>query len=211
MTAFFTHCWKKFSLICFCLGLLVIASPLHAQGISVERAEMLPAGEAWHLNADFKINFSKDVEEAVNKGVALHFLVEFVLMEANKYWFDQEAASASLPIKLSYHALSRQYLLNVGARQSNFGSLPEALEEMGKLRGWEIREKDPLKKDAAYYAMLRMRLDQNKLPKPIQVSALGSEEWELVSDRFRWTPSLDKAEKNEKSDRAAEKPEKADK
>lgn len=211
MTAFFTHCWRKFSLITLGLAFVLLSAEALAQGISVERAELLPAGDGWHLNADFKIRFSKEVEEAINKGVALHFLVEFVLMEPNKYWFDQEAASDSLPIKLSYHALSRQYLLNSGTHQYTFTSLSEALEEMGRLRGWEIHEKSPLKKDTPYYAMLRMRLDQNKLPKPIQVSAIGSEDWDLISDRHRWTPNLDKAEKTEKPDRALEKPEKPEK
>lgn len=211
MTAFFTHCWRKFSLITLSLALMLLSAETQAQGISVERAELQPATDGWHLNADFKIRFSKEVEEAINKGVALHFLVEFVLMEPNKYWFDQEAASDSLPIKLSYHALSRQYLLNSGTHQYTFTSLSEALEEMGRLRGWEIHEKSPLKKDTPYYAMLRMRLDQNKLPKPIQVSAIGSEDWDLISDRHRWTPNLDKAEKTEKPDRALEKPEKPEK
>lgn len=198
MTAFFTHCWRRFSLAL--VGVLVIALPfaVQAQGIAVENAELLPAEGGWHLNADIKMQFSKEVEEAVNKGVVLHFLVEFVLMETNKYWFDQEAASDSMSIKLSYHALSRQYLVTVGSRQFTFASLQEALKEMGKLRNWEIQEKEPLKKDAAYYAMLRMRLDQNKLPRPIQVSAIGSEDWDLVSERHKWTPSLDKPEKSDK-------------
>lgn len=169
---------------------------------------MLPAENGWHISADFRFNLSKEVEEAVNKGVALHFLVEFVLMEPNKYWFDQEAASASLPIKLSYHALSRQYLVSFGSRQTGFSSLQEAMDEISKLRAWEIQEKNTLKKDAPYYAMLRMRLDQSKLPKPIQVSAIGSEQWDLISERYRWIPNL---ERTEKTDRAPDKPEKPEK
>jgi hypothetical protein len=202
---------RSLNLIALGLLLATLAPVAQAQGISVEHAEMLPAENGWQINADFKFNLSKEVEEAVNKGVALHFLVEFVLMEPNKYWFDQEAASASLPIKLSYHALSRQYLVNSGTRQANFTSLQEAMDEIGKLRAWEVHEKDALKKDTPYYAMLRMRLDQNKLPKPIQVSAIGSEQWNLISDRHRWTPNLDRTEKADKVERAPEKPEKPEK
>ena len=197
MTVFITRCYRKFN-ACLLALLLLVAAPVYAQGtapgISVERAELQAVEDSYQLNADFAVSFSREVEEAINKGVALNFLVEFVLMEPNKYWLDQEAASTSLSIRLSYHALSRQYLLKTSTRQSTYTTLSEALEELGKVRSWVVMEKTAIKKEAPYYAMLRMRLDQNKLPKPLQVSAIGSENWDLVSERYRWTPVLEKPE-----------------
>jgi hypothetical protein len=78
--------------------------------------------------------------------------------------------------------------------QSTYATLQEALEELSKVRGWVVMEKTAVKKDLPYYAMLRMRLDQSKLPKPLQVSAIGSESWNLVSERHRWIPLLEKPE-----------------
>ena len=197
MTVFITRCYKRFNAGLLAL-LLLVAAPIYAQGtapgISVERAELQAVEDSYQLNADFAVSFSREVEEAINKGVALNFLVEFVLMEPNKYWLDQEAASTSLSIRLSYHALSRQYLLKTSTRQSTYTTLSEALEDLGKVRSWVVMEKTAIKKEAPYYAMLRMRLDQNKLPKPLQVSAIGSENWDLVSERYRWTPVLEKPE-----------------
>ncbi len=203
MTAFITRYCKKLDALWLALLLAFITPAAFAHGINVERAELVAGDEGYHVNADFDIVLGREVEDAINKGVALSFLVEFVLMEPNKYWFDQEAASASLSIRLSYHALSRQYLLHVGNRQSTFATLPEAIEELSKVRNWVAIDKSALdkaaiKKENAYYAMLRMRLDQSKLPKPLQVSAIGSESWNLISERHRWTPALDKAEKPEK-------------
>jgi hypothetical protein len=195
MTVFTTRYYKKLN-VCLLALLMLIAVPARAQGISVEHAELQAVEDSYQVNADFAISVSHEVEEAINKGVTLTFLVEFVLMEPNKYWLDQEAASASLSIRLSYHALSRQYLLKTGTHQSTYATLQEALEELGKLRGWVVMEKTAIKKDAPYYAMLRMRLDQNKLPKPLQVSAIGSESWNLVSERHRWIPALEKPEAN---------------
>jgi hypothetical protein len=195
MTVFITRFYKKLDLFLLVL-LLLVAAPAqpHVQNINVERAELQAVDENYQVNADFSVVFSREVEEAINKGVTLSFLVEFELMEPNKYWLDQEAASASLTIRLSYHALSRQYLLKTGQHQSTYATLQEALEDLGKVRGWVVMEKSAIKKDLPYYAMLRMRLDQNKLPKPLQVSAIGSENWNLVSERFRWTPTLEKPE-----------------
>lgn len=197
MTVFITRFYKKLNLFLLALMLLIAApGQAYAQSISVERAELQEVEDSYQVNADFMVVFSREVEEAINKGVTLSFLVEFVLMQPNKYWFDHEAASASLTIRLSYHALSRQYLLKTGMHQSTYTTLQEALEDLGKVRGWVVMEKTAIKKDLPYYAMLRMRLDQNKLPKPLQVSVIGSESWNLVSERFRWTPALEKPEAN---------------
>jgi Domain of unknown function (DUF4390) len=197
MTVFITRFCKKLDFFLLTLMLLFAAlCQAHDQNITVERAELQAGEETYQVNADFMVVFNREVEEAINKGVTLSFLVEFELMEPNRYWFDQEAASSSLTISLSYHALSRQYLLKTGTHQSTYTTLQEALDDLGKVRGWVVMEKSAIKKDLPYYAMLRMRLDQNKLPKPLQVSVIGSESWNLVSERFRWTPALEKPEAN---------------
>ena len=93
-------------------------------------------------------------------------------------------------ITLSYHALSRQYLLNRNNHQQSFSSLSEAREELSRLRDWQVLDKSLLKKGETYHAALRIRLDQSKLPKPLQVDIIGSENWNMVSQRYRWTPAL---------------------
>jgi len=186
--------------------LLVTTSYVNAAGINVVHAELVPADDTYHLNADFEISFSRELEEAINKGIALNFLIEFVLMEPHKYWVDQEAANTSVVAKLGYHALSRQYLLTLGKHQTSYVTLAEALEALSKLRGLFVVEKSVLKKDTNYYALLRMRLDPTRLPKPLQVSALGSEEWNLVSERFRWVPNFDKPNSDKSNLDKPEKP-----
>jgi hypothetical protein len=200
MTAFFTRCYKKSSLLLLTV-MLCLSQPSWAAGITVEHAELAPVEEAYQLNADFAIEFGPEVEEAVNKGVALNFLVEFALMESHSYWFDSEVASANQTIRLSYHALSRQYLLNIASHQATFSTLSEALKALGNLQDWPVVEKSQVKKGASYYAMLRMRLDHTRLPKPLQVSAIGSDKWNLISERYRWTPRFDKP-----TDKSTDKP-----
>jgi len=190
---FSMRCWKKFSFAAWLLVpllLLAAAGQALAEGIEVRNAELIAVDEAWQLNADFDIGFTAEQEEAISKGVALNFLIEFELMEPRSYWFDQEVVSASQRVRLSYHALSRQYLLNIGPHQKSFASFQEAREELGKLRGWPLLEKSQIKKGEPYYALLRMRLDQSRLPKALQVDALSPEKWKLVSERYRWSPAL---------------------
>lgn len=198
MTVFITRCCKKISLCLLVVGLLTARTAL-AAGITVEHAELAPAEEAYLLHADFIIDLNTEVEEAINKGVALNFLIEFALMEPHRYWFDEEVTSTSRTIRLSYHALSRQYLINIGSHQATFSTLQEAVQALGRLQDWPVVEKSLLKKGTPYYAMLRMRLDHGSLPKPLQVSAIGSEKWDLISERYRWAPALDKTPALDKS------------
>jgi len=57
---------------------LVAALPLaHAEGIRVKSAPVKPAEGGWQLDADFDIQFSPRLEEAVNRGVPLYFVLDF--------------------------------------------------------------------------------------------------------------------------------------
>ena len=47
--------------------------------------------------------------------------------------------------------------------------------------------KDDVDADAIYTAAVRLRLDTSQLPKPLQIDALGSRDWNLSSDWYRWT------------------------
>lgn len=188
--------WKSFK-PCL-LVLLLWMAPLHAaeesvrakEGVRVKSAELVAVGETYQLKADFDIVFSAEVEEAVSKGVPLNFLVEFQLVSPRQYWFDDEITTASQDIRLSYHALSRQYLLNISQHQKTFATLAEAKDELSRLRDWVVLEKSQLAPNENYEAMLRFRLDPAKLPKQLQVEVLGSEKWSLVSERHRWVPNF---------------------
>lgn len=184
--------WKRcnwFAQCLLCLCLWCVDSAL-ADGITVKNAELVATGDAYQLNADFDIDVSAEVEEALSRGVPLNFLIEFQLVAPRRYWFDDEISSASQRVRLSYHALSRQYLINLPNHQKSFATLPEALEELSHVSDWIVLEKTQVAKGEIYQGRLRLRLDHTRLPKALQVEALSSEKWNLVSERYRWTPDF---------------------
>lgn len=198
MMASFMHYCRRARLFSFILhialsGILFsfsLAASADGSSLQIKSAELVPADGAYVLNADFEINFSSEIEDALNKGVPLSFLVEFQITSLQRYWFDDEIVSASTRINISYHALSRQYLLMRGSHQQSFSNLRDAEEELSYLHGWKVVDKSLLKKGEVYNAALRIRLDQSALPKPLQVEALSSGDWTMVSERYRWTPAF---------------------
>ncbi len=186
---FFTRFCKKTSFL-WVLTLFLSTATLvfaAASSIQIKSAELQLQDEYYSLSADVAIDFDNEIEEAINKGVPLDFLIEFQIVSPRKYWFDDEIITASQNITLSYHALTKQYLVNRGVHQKSFETLSEAKQELAELSDWKVAEKSLLEKNDGYNAALLIRLDQTKLPKAIQVDAIASEKWNLSSQKFEWS------------------------
>ncbi len=201
MMAFFTRCCKRmhslksmigqflktvlFMLVLSVWGVTAVAA---SSNIHIKNAYMHLDGETYNLDADMDLSFDEAIEEAINKGVVLHFLLEFQVVSPRKYWFDDEIVTKTQNITLSYHALARQYLLMRDGRQQSYDTLLEAKLELAEVRDWKVLEKSMVEKGEPYQAALLMRLDQTKLPKAIQVDAIGSEAWTMISQKYEWMP-----------------------
>src|ERR671935_355697 len=160
--------------IALCAGLLalLLLPPAWANEIDVRAAQLRAAEEGLMLDADFDFELTPRLWEVVANGVPLYFRVEFELTRRRWYWFDEHAASRQLQLRLSYHALSRQYRLSTGLLQQNFATLEEALNVLKRVRNWLVVDRSVTLSGGDYEAAVRMRHDTSLLPKPFQLSAL---------------------------------------
>ena len=190
MTASSTPCCARRSWLVLLLSAwlaLFAAAAARADGIEVRSAALVSSEDGYYLEASFEIVLTNVLEEALSKGVPLHFLVEFELIRPRWYWFNEKIVSRQYAYRLSYNALTRQYRVAVGSLFQNFPTLNEALELLRRVRRHEAVEKDALGKDTTYTAAVRMRLDTAQLPRPFQLSAVGSRDWTVSSEWLRWT------------------------
>ena len=165
------------------------AAPARADGIEIRKAALVAAEDGYFLEAEFDIALTHTLEEALNKGVPLYFTFEFELIRPRWYWLNEKLVSTRQQYRLGYNALTRQYRVGIGTLYQNFGSLPEALAFLSRVRLRDIVETGALAKGNRYTAALRMRLDSSQLPRPFQISAVGSREWSVGSDWHRWSIS----------------------
>src|SRR3954468_13413599 len=126
---------RRIALLTGLLALLAMG-PARGDTIEVREAALRATDEGIVLDADFAFELTPRLAEVVANGVPLYFRVEFELTRSRWYWFDETAASSRLQLRLSYHALSRQYRLSTGALQQSFPNLEEALDVLKRVRNW---------------------------------------------------------------------------
>lgn len=191
MTAFFMHCCKKINLILL-MGMMLFASVSMAGSgtLHIRSANLITFEDDVLLNADVEINFGSEMEKAIVKGFTFNFLIEFQLLRPRKYWFNDEVVTTVQPVSLSYHALSRQYIVMRNEQQRTFPTLDAAIEDLSIIQDLKVFEKADMEKGEAYQALLLMRLDHKKLPKTLQVEGIASNDWKMSSQTYEWTPNL---------------------
>ena len=192
MTDSFMHCLKKIKLsifFSFWMILFLSSSTIASDNsLIIKTAEINSQFEAYFLNADFDLSFNDDLDEAIKKGIPINFIIEFELKKPRKYWFDEEVAKKTKEILLSYHALSKQFILAESEnRLIAFDNLTQAKNELKRIKNWRIFDKSQIDDTEKYSAYLLVKLDQTKLPKQLQADITSNQEWQLASKQFQWT------------------------
>jgi Domain of unknown function (DUF4390) len=187
------YCWSAMPLRMgiFMLALLVLfeARPARAadQGITVKEARLELADDGWQLSADFDIQFTPTLQDAVRRGVPLYFIIEFEARSPRWYWFDKKSVVAERERRIAYFPLTDQYRMSVGNFSESLKSFDEVKNRLSRVRGWAVTGRDSFRPGEKYDIQLRMRLDTSQLPKPFQLTAFASRDWTLNSEWHRWT------------------------
>lgn len=155
----------------------------------VERSE-----EGVFLSAAVRFDLPPLVEDALLKGIPMFFVAEADIMRDRWYWYDQQIASSSRYMRLSYQPLTRRWRLQVSPSPlgssglgvtlgQTYEDLPEALAAVQRISRWKISDVALPDADAAYSIDFRFRLDVTQLPRPFQIGAVGRPDWNLFIGR----------------------------
>ena len=178
------------NLIFLLLILLLPVVVAQAESIRIKSVNLAAVEQGYEISVDSEIVLNATLEQALEKGIVLYFVTKFSLVDSRWYWLNDEVARGKLRIGLRYYALTRQYHLNHPSFSQSFNTLKEALQALGQVRNYLLTVKSELKQDVDYIASLRIWLDLTRMPKPFQVEALGSSQWNLSSDKLEWRMRL---------------------
>ena len=198
MTGFITHCWKSagFDLRRCCRWLLwawlLACAPGWAQTSSAGMTEFKverPDGRRLR-HAPVQLELGPAVEDALIKGLAVHFVAEAEVMRNRWYWYDKKLGAVSRYYRLAYQPLTRRWRLNVSSEpiahsgvtsslSQNFESLREAIDVIRRQTGWKVADMSDIDLDARQQVAYRFRLDVSQLPRPFQIAAGNQADWRL--------------------------------
>jgi hypothetical protein len=123
------------------------------------------------------------VEDALLKGVPLHFTAQAQLMRERWYWTDRRVNTAQRTWRLAYQPLTRRFRIGSGGLAQTVDTLDEALATVGRISGWKVAEPSQLEDGSRHYLEFTYRLDTSLLPRPMQIGIGGQPDWALAFER----------------------------
>jgi len=176
------------------LGLLFWTTLTHA-GAEIESLRLERRDNDLVFSASLKLELGGAVEDAVSKGVPLHFVAQAELVRDRWYWYDQRLAQVNRYYRLAYQPFTRQWRLQVASEPivatgasatlaQNFDSLQLALDSVRQQSGWRLTEIASLQTNARYHVNYQFRLDLTQLPRAFQIEAGSQSDWNLELTRM---------------------------
>lgn len=181
----------KFLVAVVCLSSLATAAVAQEEPgfFEVRSANAVLSGGVYYLDARMYLQLSTEAIEALESGLPMRIRLEIELLTWRRLWMDTEAAGLTQLYELSYHALTRRYIvksLNSGDQRS-FAALTSALVSLGRIEELPIIDRSLLDENRRYDIRIRALLDTEQLPGPLRLIAFWRRDWSLRSDWYRWT------------------------
>jgi Domain of unknown function (DUF4390) len=137
--------------------------------------------DAVSLSYAVEFELPQAVDDALGKGIPIHFVAEANVYRNRWYWRDQRIAQASRSWRLAYQPLTSNYRVSFGGLSQTYPSRGEALAAVRRSVRWRIVDPGQIDAGSRHYLEFTFRLDTGQLPRPIQIG-IGAD-WELVIER----------------------------
>ena len=180
-------------LILACLALLALpgrSALAQGRNADVGQLRLERSGDGLLLYATVRFDLPQVVEDALLRGVPMHFVAEAEVTRYRWYWSDLKVAHAQRHMRLAYQPLTRRWRLNSSADpitasslgmslSQSFDSLADALSALQRISGWRIAEPGQVETDVTHKVQFRFALDLTQLPRPFPIGALGQADWSI--------------------------------
>ncbi|MCK5717250.1 MAG: DUF4390 domain-containing protein [Thiomargarita sp.] len=167
----------------FCL---LLVSHVAVANFSIQQATTHLVNNVYLLDAQFNYELTEKAIEALHNGVALTLVLTMVI-ERERYLWNEEITTLKQRYEFKYHVLSKQYILkylNTGI-QEHFQNLKSALSHISTLKDYPLLDQYLIKhKEDTYWISLQIHLDIESLPIPLRPIAYLSSKWRLSSDWY---------------------------
>lgn len=170
-------------------AVLVVAAIRPGQAASLDELRVQRTDAGLLLYAQMQFKLAPAVRDALEKGIPLYFVTTAQVVRRRWYWSDQELALAHRYARLAYQPLTRRWRINVsgqpiagaapGLTSRYYESMDEALAAVQQIAGWQVATSEQLADGGHQVLEFRFRLDSGRLPRTLQLGALGDSDWRL--------------------------------
>lgn len=186
--------WRSrwLALVWVCFGLL---APAWAGGALPLALERQPDG--LYLSARVALALPPVLEDALLRGVPLHFVWQADVRRSRWYWVDRQVSSATRVVRLVYQPLTRRWRVSMGSGPVGEGGLNNALHQnletldaaLAVVKGvtrWRVAAESDL---AANDKLdVQFRLDTGMLPRPFLIGETPGD-WALEFQQTQAVPA----------------------
>jgi hypothetical protein len=152
-------------------------------GVELVALSAQQSDEGVLLNYAVRFELSRDIEQALRRGVAVVFVAQAELMRSRWYWLDESRAVATRRWRLGYQPLTRQWRLNVDGLSRHFSQLSEALDVVRRGTRWRIADAVTPGDEPEHHVDFSFKLDTDELPRPLQIGLGTPTSWDLSAQR----------------------------
>jgi len=165
------------------LALLLGMSPAKAESPELTLFQVARSDEGLLLDFNVQFELPKAVEDALIKGVPLHFVADATVYSERWYWRDRKLSQASRTWRLAYQPLTRNYRVGFGGLNQSYDTLSEAVAAVRRMTRWKIAEAGQIDDAVRPYLEFSYRLDTTLLPRPMQIGIGGQPDWTLLVEK----------------------------
>lgn len=188
MTVHSINCWKGWCWLVASLLVPIFTITARAEEVaraSVERIDPLVINGQLSIDADIGLQLNTTMKQALSRGVPLYFSLDLEIEQPRWWWLNKTIVDASLERRLSYNALTRSWRVSTGDLAITAASYDEAMAWLTRIRDWPVVMSDRFEPDRQYLGQVRIRLDTDRLARPLQMDSINRNNWALSSP---WRP-----------------------
>lgn len=144
-------------------------------------------GNLYQFNADIEFKLSPTAKEALQKGIALTWVVIIKVQQKAAFW-DTTLQKKKIKYQIQNHALMNQYSVKKNSSEIPimYSSLTAALDYISKIRHLAIIKKQFIHQDRSYQVAVKVKFDREALPIPLRPFSYFYPQWSLSSDWTLW-------------------------
>lgn len=182
--------WRATSAISLLFVLLLPGVSAADGRFEVISASSRLENEYWLVDARLELILSGEAIEALENGVTLRIQLQYEVNRSSSFWIDQTIGHRNQNIELQYLSLTQRYVVHNLTRdkQTSFATLYSALRSLGHISDFYLIKASELKADSRYRMAMRVVLDQEELPGPLQILAFWRGDFSLESEWYEWIP-----------------------